>query len=327
MHKKTLEHHSDFDQKRTDDSSGFLVKNEIYKNPDYYRNLYENCPLPYQSLDEKGRIIDVNNAWLEIFNYESKEEIIGTWFGDYVSEDFLLIFKEKYYNFKKEGETCCQDLTLIRKDKTKFEIILYGRITYYDIGKFRQTHCLLIPPLEELKNIRKHDYGQGDFIKNCIIELKDKNFKNIYKYIGNKINEISGNVTVICSFNSIDNILKIENVSGLGLLYEKLTKVLQTDPCNITFEINEYDKQNLLKGQLIKLDQTFTDYTSANFTKPISLAIEKLFRVDKIYIIGFSYKEYLIGCSTIFETERKKLINPGLIEDFASFISVFWNRN
>lgn len=327
MHKKILEHHSDTDQNRVDDSSRFLVKDELLKNLDYYRNLYENCPLPYQSLDEKGRIIDVNSAWLEIFNYESKEEIIGTWFGDYVSEDCLAIFKEKYYNFKKEGETCCQNLTLISKDKTKFEIILYGKIAYYDIGKFRQTHCLLIPPLEELKNSRKHSYDQDDFIKNCIIELKDKNFKNIYEYIGNKMNEISGNVTVICSFNGVNNILKIENVSGLGLLYEKLTKVLQTDPGNITFEINETDKQNLLKGQLIKLDQTFTDYTINNFTKPISLAIEKLFRVDKIYIIGLSYKGLLIGSCTLFETERKKIKNPGLIEDFASFISILWNRN
>jgi PAS domain S-box-containing protein len=34
-----------------------------------YRVLYENAPLSYQSLDEDGRFLDVNPAWLSVMRH------------------------------------------------------------------------------------------------------------------------------------------------------------------------------------------------------------------------------------------------------------------
>ena len=48
-----------------------------------FRLLYEKAPIGYQSLDERGYFIEVNQAWLETFGY-LREEVIGKSFGDFL---------------------------------------------------------------------------------------------------------------------------------------------------------------------------------------------------------------------------------------------------
>ena len=327
MHKKITEEKTDIKEIKIDDSSELSNRDEIVNNPDYYKLLYENCPLPYQTLDEKGRIIDVNRAWIEMLKYNSKEEVINTWFGDYVSEDCRLSFKEKYYNFKKEAQLCCLNLTLIKKDQTKIKITLYGKISSDEEGKFRQTHCLFIHSLKELETKEESAIEHDDLINKWINDVQNQEFDDIYNYVGDKINELSGNATIICSFNNENSTLKIEKISGLGKLYDQLIKVLQKDPTNVTFNVKNEDRSNLLKGKLIQLDKPLLEYLQAYFPKAICLAIEKLFLVNQIYLIGFCFKKFILGCGVIFTTQRKKIKNIQQIESFASFVSVLWNRN
>lgn len=311
---------------KIDDSSEFMKREELLKTPDYYKLLYENCPLPYQTLDEKGRIIDVNEAWLEMLQYSKKDEIIGTWFGDYVAKECLACFKEKYYTFKKEGEMCCQELTILKKDKTKLDITLYGKISYSEKNKFSQTHCILVISLLQFEE-EKEKYDQNIFYKNCINDLQALDYKNIYDFIGNKFHEISGTLSVICSYNEINKTLKVEKISGLDNFYNKLLKTIQRDPSSIQFIMNENDLNNLLSGELYNVKGTFIDYTQEALTKPISYAVEKLFATKEIYSIGFSYKNKVLGSGTIITTERKKLKNKEIIEDFSSFISLMLSKN
>ena len=41
----------------------------LLENEKVLRSLYENAPLPYQSLDENGHILAVNRAWLDTLGY------------------------------------------------------------------------------------------------------------------------------------------------------------------------------------------------------------------------------------------------------------------
>ena len=45
-----------------------------------FRLLYEDAPLPYQSLGEDARLLDVNKSWLDALGY-SRKEVIGHPFG------------------------------------------------------------------------------------------------------------------------------------------------------------------------------------------------------------------------------------------------------
>ncbi len=67
--------------------------------------MFEDAPLGYQSLDEDGNFITVNNAWLELLGYE-REEVIGKWFGDFIHSDLVPHFRTNFPKFKYHGATC-----------------------------------------------------------------------------------------------------------------------------------------------------------------------------------------------------------------------------
>ena len=48
-----------------------------------FRLLFMNAPMPYQSLDENGNFLDVNQTFLDVMGY-SREELIGRNFGDFL---------------------------------------------------------------------------------------------------------------------------------------------------------------------------------------------------------------------------------------------------
>ena len=60
-----------------------------------FEQLFDEAPLPYQSLDKDGNFLKVNNAWLETLGY-TKEEVIGT--------GYLLIKEsERFVKIKRQN--------------------------------------------------------------------------------------------------------------------------------------------------------------------------------------------------------------------------------
>ena len=49
----------------------------------HFRLFYENAPTPYQALDREGRILEVNTAWLELFDYQA-EDVVGRPILDFI---------------------------------------------------------------------------------------------------------------------------------------------------------------------------------------------------------------------------------------------------
>jgi two-component system sensor histidine kinase UhpB len=97
--------------------------------------------LGYQSLDEDGIIREVNQVWLDILGY-SREEVIGRWFGDFLSPDYLAQFPERFACFKDAGEVYNLDFEMLRKDGARITVSFYGRIAVDDQGRFVRTHCI-----------------------------------------------------------------------------------------------------------------------------------------------------------------------------------------
>ncbi len=111
--------------------------------------LFRQAPLGYQSLDEDGRFIDVNLAWLETLGYE-REEVVGEWFGDFLAPEYVDAFRERFPLFKERGKIH-SEFQMIHKDGTRHYVAFDGRIGFNPDGSFRQTHCILADITE-----RKH---------------------------------------------------------------------------------------------------------------------------------------------------------------------------
>jgi PAS domain S-box-containing protein len=124
---------------------GFVTDNE-----QHYRELFENAPMPYQSLDENGFIITVNNPWLEMLGY-SKEELTGTFIGNYLTESSLVKLKERFPLFKQRGWVKDADFEMITRSGSIVSVLINGRIQKNEQGNFKATHCILTNITERQK--------------------------------------------------------------------------------------------------------------------------------------------------------------------------------
>ena len=107
-----------------------------------FRQLYEKLPLGYQSLDKEGRILDVNQTWLDILGY-AREDVIGRWFGDFLRPSSGEAFRERFPKFKERGEVHGAEFEMVRKNGEVAFVSFDGRIGYDAQMQFKQTHCLL----------------------------------------------------------------------------------------------------------------------------------------------------------------------------------------
>ena len=118
------------------------VEDALRKNEEKFRLLYERAPLGYQSLDENGNFIEVNQAWLNTLGY-TKEEVIGKSFGDFLHPEWVDHFKENFPRFKAVGEILGVEFEMVKKDGSLIMVNFNGKIGKDEKGNFKQTHCIL----------------------------------------------------------------------------------------------------------------------------------------------------------------------------------------
>lgn len=121
----------------------FHIKSEesLRENEEKFVSMFEKAPLGYQSLDENGYFIEVNEAWLNTLGYQ-KEEVAGKWFGDFLAPEFVDAFRKRFPIFKAQGHIHSEFVMIHRNGQRKF-IAFDGRIGYKNDGSFKQTHCIL----------------------------------------------------------------------------------------------------------------------------------------------------------------------------------------
>lgn len=117
------------------------TQEQLKQSEEKFKLLFEKAPLGYQSLDINGCIIDVNQQWCELFGYE-KEEIIGNWFGNFLSPENSEEFNDDYLKFKKKGYSHAEFEVLHKNGNTIF-LSFEGKVGYDQDGAFKQTHCIM----------------------------------------------------------------------------------------------------------------------------------------------------------------------------------------
>jgi PAS domain S-box-containing protein len=121
----------------------------LQQSEERFKMLFEKAPVGYQSLTEDGCFLEVNETWLSMLGY-TKEEVIGKWFGDFLTPEYTEGFRERFPIFKAEGKIH-SEFKMVRKDGTEIFIAFDGRIGYTLNGEFQQTHCTLNDITEQRK--------------------------------------------------------------------------------------------------------------------------------------------------------------------------------
>lgn len=117
------------------------TEQRLKESEERFSLLFERAPLGYQSLDDNGMLKEVNEAWLSTFGYK-KEEVIGKWFGNFLVEDQVELFRTRFPHFKETGKTQTE-FEMKHKDGSTRTIAFNGRVGYTKEGNFDKTHCIL----------------------------------------------------------------------------------------------------------------------------------------------------------------------------------------
>jgi PAS domain S-box-containing protein len=115
---------------------------ELHQSEDRFRRLWEQSPLGYQSLDAQGRLVEVNQSWIDTLGY-IRDEVLGRSFADFLHPDWQEHFKTNFPRFKEIGEILGVEFEMVKKDGALITVSFNGKIARDDDGQFRQTHCIL----------------------------------------------------------------------------------------------------------------------------------------------------------------------------------------
>jgi diguanylate cyclase (GGDEF)-like protein/PAS domain S-box-containing protein len=118
-----------------------LAEEDLRRSEEKFHLLFDQAPLGYQSLDEAGRILEVNQTWLDLMGYP-REEVLGRWFGAFLRPGAQHLFQEGFTRFKADGEIGGFEWEMVRQDGATIVASFNGRVIRDKQGKFLRTHCL-----------------------------------------------------------------------------------------------------------------------------------------------------------------------------------------
>ena len=113
-----------------------------------FKSLFENAPMPYQSLDSRGYIVAVNRAWLEFSEY-SYDEVIGRYIGEFLPQSQQDILQTMFQEFLQVGSISAKVLEFTTKNGKHKTIEINGKLAKDHQDQKVYTHCLIYDVTEK----------------------------------------------------------------------------------------------------------------------------------------------------------------------------------
>jgi len=122
----------------------------LQESEERFRQLFDNAPIAYQSLDIHGNFITVNEAWTSILGY-SKAEVIGRNFSEFLHPAWKDQFKDSFVHFKTVGEILGSEFVMRKKDGADILVSFQDKIGMDSKGEFMQIHCVFYDITDQRK--------------------------------------------------------------------------------------------------------------------------------------------------------------------------------
>jgi PAS domain S-box-containing protein len=118
-----------------------LAEHILRESESRFRAMVEHSPIAYQSLDEQGRLLDVNDQVCTLLG-RSREELLGRSFRDFWAPEMQERFDDVLNQSIREGALHAE-ITLMHADSSRIIVDLEGRVQRSPKGRFIRTHCAL----------------------------------------------------------------------------------------------------------------------------------------------------------------------------------------
>jgi PAS domain S-box-containing protein len=118
------------------------MQEAFHQNEAHFRQMYEQSPVAYQSLDIEGRLVEVNDAWLGLLGY-AREEVVGRPLADFLDARQADRLWELLAAFLETGRLTDAEFVFVRKDGASVVASAEGRVLRNQLGEFLRTLCVL----------------------------------------------------------------------------------------------------------------------------------------------------------------------------------------
>ncbi len=128
---------------------GLLVNNSLRKryeealreSEEKYRDLYDNAPDMYHSIDREGIVVDCNDTEAKILGYR-KDEIIGRPIASFLTEESRKTYEKEFAGLKGHAAMYDLEREFVRKDGTTFPVVLNAFIEFDENGELFRTKTI-----------------------------------------------------------------------------------------------------------------------------------------------------------------------------------------
>jgi diguanylate cyclase (GGDEF)-like protein/PAS domain S-box-containing protein len=129
---------------------------QLTRSREYFMGLYMNAPMAYQSVDKKGVILEVNQAWCDLFGYE-RDEVLGRKYAEFIAPESHFDVGENIVKLFTQKHLENVPFSILTKGNKTRLVLLQARVsTDPNTGELR-THGVLTDLTEQLraeKNLR-----------------------------------------------------------------------------------------------------------------------------------------------------------------------------
>ncbi len=221
-----------------------LVEEALRKSEDRYRELFENAPFPYQSLDENGCVLEVNRRWVEHLGY-SRDEVVGKSFGDFLHPDWQGHFRENFPKFKSVGEILGVEFQLRRRDGTHIWVSFDGKISRDRNGEFLQTHCIF-NDISEQKRLQEKVNQQHEALN------QSRKLESVGRLAGGVAHDFNNMLSIILGYTE----LALDKLEPSDPLYGDLEAIYQAGrrSADITRQLLAFARQQTVAPKIINLN-------------------------------------------------------------------------
>ncbi len=178
------------------------MESRLRESEERFRLLYENIPVGYQSLDEAGRIIEVNEAWLDFFVC-TRKTALNRPFREFVAEEEQSLFDEAFARFKADGDIDGTVFTVLRGDGAIAAARLEGNAARDEDGRFTRGHFIV------------HDVTEQRRVQQAILRAKTE-WERTFDSIADPIAIIDKDFRIVRANRALTATFGLEFSTALG---------------------------------------------------------------------------------------------------------------
>ncbi|MEA3308805.1 MAG: PAS domain S-box protein [Chloroflexota bacterium] len=108
-----------------------------------YRDLYDQSPDGYFSLNAEGTFVDINATGLSLFGYERAELVDKMRLPQLLIPADRAVFQREFPKIKREGRISNVEVTFQRHDGSTFRASVYAVAIYDEMGNFDRTQTIV----------------------------------------------------------------------------------------------------------------------------------------------------------------------------------------